>query len=110
VQEASANPPLSRKGLGAIAVSGGILPSPAALLVLLSAVALHRVAFGLSLIAAFSVGLAAALVAVGVLAIRAREVITERFHGRAARWVPLVSAGAIAVVGLILTIRALAQF
>jgi nickel/cobalt exporter len=110
VQEASAHPPLSRRGLAAIAVSGGILPSPAALLVLLSAVALHRVAFGLSLIAAFSVGLAAALVAVGVLAIRAREVLTERFHGRVARWVPLVSAGAIAVVGLILTIRALAQF
>lgn len=101
---------LSRKGLAAIAVSGGILPSPAALLVLLAAVALHRVAFGLSLIAAFSIGLAAALVAVGMLAIRAKDLIAGRFHGRVARSLPLFSAGAIAVVGLVLTIRALAQF
>ena len=105
-----AGSPLSRKGLAAIAVSGGILPSPAALLVLLAAVALHRVAFGLSLIAAFSVGLATALVVVGVVAIRARELIARRFHSKAARSLPLFSAGAIAMVGLVLTIRALAQF
>ena len=99
--------PQSRKGLAAIAVSGGILPSPAALLVLLAAVALHRVAYGLSLIAAFSVGLAAAL---GVVAIRAKELVARRFHSKAARSLPLFSAGAIAVVGLVLAIRALAQF
>lgn len=102
--------PQSRKGLAAIAVSGGILPSPAALLVLLAAVALHRVAYGLSLIAAFSVGLAAALVVVGVVAIRAKELVARRFHSKAARSLPLFSAGAIAVVGLVLAIRALAQF
>jgi ABC-type nickel/cobalt efflux system permease component RcnA len=101
---------MSRKGLAAIAVSGGILPSPAAVLVLLGAVALHRVAFGLSLIAAFSLGLAAALVAVGVVAIRARDLTAAKLHGRVARWLPVMSAGAIAVVGLVLTIRALAQF
>jgi nickel/cobalt exporter len=105
-----AQAPLSRKGLAAIAVSGGILPSPSALLVLLAAVALHRVAFGLSLIAAFSLGLAAALVAVGILAIRAKDLIAGRFHGRLARSLPLISAGAIAVAGLILTVRALALF
>ena len=108
--EAPAPPPLSRKGLAAIAVSGGILPSPAALLVLLAAVALHRVAFGLSLIAAFSVGLAAALVGVGLLAIRAKDLIAGRLHGRAARLLPLFSAGAIASVGVFLTVRAAAQF
>jgi ABC-type nickel/cobalt efflux system permease component RcnA len=102
--------PLSRKGLAAIAVSGGILPSPSALLVLLAAVALHRVAFGLSLIAAFSLGLAAALVAVGILAIRAKDLIAGRLHGRVARSLPVISAGAITVVGLVLTVRALAQF
>lgn len=101
--------PLSRKGLAAIAVSGGILPSPSALLVLLAAVALHRVAFGLSLIAAFSLGLAAALVAVGLLAIRAKDLIAGRFHGRLATSLPLISAGAIAVVGLVLSVRALSQ-
>jgi nickel/cobalt transporter (NicO) family protein len=105
-----ARAPLSRKGLAAIAVSGGILPSPSALLVLLAAVALHRVTFGLSLIAAFSLGLAAALVAVGILAIRAKDLIAGRFHGRLATSLPLISAGAIAVVGLVLTVRALSQF
>jgi ABC-type nickel/cobalt efflux system permease component RcnA len=105
-----ARAPLSRKGLAAIAVSGGILPSPSALLVLLAAVALHRVAFGLSLIAAFSLGLAAALVAVGILAIRAKDLIAGRLHGRVARSLPVISAGAITVVGLVLTVRALAQF
>lgn len=108
--EPPAAPPMSRRGLAAIAVSGGILPSPAALLVLLAAVALHRVAFGLSLIAAFSVGLATALVVVGILAIRARDLVAKRFSGKMARSLPLVSAGAIAVAGLILTIRAVAQF
>jgi nickel/cobalt exporter len=108
--EVPTHPPLSRSGLAAIAVSGGILPSPAALLVLLAAVSLHRVAFGLSLIAAFSIGLSAALVAVGVLAMRARHLIAGRFNGRVARSLPLVSAGTIALVGVVLTVRALAQF
>jgi nickel/cobalt transporter (NicO) family protein len=108
--EAPTAAPFSRKGLAAIAVSGGILPSPAALVVLLAAVALHRVAFGLSLIAAFSVGLAAALVTVGVVAIRTREFVARRLHGRLARWLPVVSAGAIGAAGLVLTIRALTQF
>jgi nickel/cobalt exporter len=102
--------PLSRKGLAAIAVSGGILPSPAALVVLLGAVALHRVLFGLSLIAAFSLGLAAALVAVGVVSVRAMDLIKTRFHERLATYLPLASAAAIVLVGLVLAIRAVAQF
>ena len=62
-------PVLSRRGLMALAVAGGILPSPTALVVLLSAVSFQRVAFGLALIAMFSVGLAASLIVVGLLAL-----------------------------------------
>jgi nickel/cobalt transporter (NicO) family protein len=102
--------PLSRRGLAAIAVSGGILPSPAALVVLLGAVALQRVVFGLSLIAAFSLGLAAALVAVGLVSLRATDLIAARLHDGLARRLPVVSAAAIAVVGVVLAIRGLAQF
>ena len=47
------------KGLVAVGISGGILPCPTALVVLLAAISLHRVAFGLLLIVAFSIGLAA---------------------------------------------------
>jgi ABC-type nickel/cobalt efflux system permease component RcnA len=98
-------PVLSRKGLTALAVAGGILPSPTALVVLLASVALHRVAYGLALIAAFSLGLAAALAAVGILAIRARDLIARRMSGRLARLMPVASAAAIAVLGLVLTVN-----
>jgi ABC-type nickel/cobalt efflux system permease component RcnA len=92
-----------------LALAGGILPSPTALVVLLSSVHQHRVAFGLSLIVAFSVGLAGALVAVGLLALRARAVIAPRLSGRLARVVPVASAAAIAVVGVVLVTQAAAR-
>jgi len=102
-------PVLSRRGLMALAVAGGILPSPTALVVLLAAVALDRIAYGLALIGAFSVGLAAALVAVGIVALKARDVVSNRLSGRAARLMPVASASAIAVVGLMLTVRGIVQ-
>jgi ABC-type nickel/cobalt efflux system permease component RcnA len=102
-------PVLSRRGLTAVAVAGGILPSPTALVVLLSAVSFHRVAFGLSLIAMFSIGLAGALIVVGVAALRARDVVSARLTGSLGRWVPIASAGVIAAVGLFLTLRGVAQ-
>jgi nickel/cobalt transporter (NicO) family protein len=97
-----ASRPLSRKGLVALAAAGGVLPSPTALVVLLASVASHRVAYGLALIAAFSLGLAGGLAAVGVVSVRARDLISCRRRGRFGRVVPVVSAGAIAVVGIVL--------
>lgn len=101
--------PLSRRGLIALAFAGGILPSPSALVVLLGSVSIDRTALGLVLIAAFSLGLAASLVAVGALAIRARHVATGRLPTSLMRLMPLASAGCIAIVGLVLTARALIQ-
>jgi len=101
--------PLSRRSLAGLALAGGILPSPTALVVLLSTVHQHRVAFGLSLIVAFSVGLAAALVAVGLLALRARAAIAPRLGGRLAYAIPLISATAILVVGVVLVTEAVAR-
>ena len=101
--------PLSRRGLVALAFAGGILPSPSALVVLLGSVAIGRAALGLVLIAAFSAGLAASLVAVGVLAIRARHVATGRLPTGLMRLAPVVSAACIALVGLALTGRGLLQ-
>ena len=99
----------SRRGLTALAVAGGILPSPSALVVLLAAVAVDRVAYGLALIAAFSAGLAAALVVIGVGALRARDAVSSRLSSRTARLMPVVSASAIAVMGLLLSVRGLGQ-
>jgi ABC-type nickel/cobalt efflux system permease component RcnA len=100
---------LSRRGIAALAVAGGILPSPTALLVLLATIALDRLAYGLGLIAAFSLGLAATLVVVGVVALRARDAVFRRMSGRFAGAVPVLSASAIAVVGIVLAVRGFAE-
>ena len=102
-------PVLSRRGLMALAVAGGILPSPTALVVLLASVAFHRVAYGLGLIAAFSVGLATALIVVGILALRARDLVSRRMSGSVGRLVPVFSASAIVMLGLVLTVRGFVQ-
>ena len=93
----------SWKGLGAIAVSGGLLPSPTALVVLLGAVALHRVIFGIALVGAFSIGLAGALTGVGLLVLKTKDVLSRRSNGRLARLLPVLSAAAIVCLGLFLT-------
>jgi ABC-type nickel/cobalt efflux system permease component RcnA len=96
------------RGLFAVGISGGLLPCPTALVVLLAAISLHRVGFGLLLIVAFSVGLAAVISGIGLLAIGARSVFGRRsFEGRAVRALPAVSALAILCVGLAMTARAL---
>lgn len=101
--------PFSRRGIVAVALSGGLLPSPSALLVLIAAAALGRLALGLGLVAAFGLGLAAAVAAVGVLAVRARDAVTRRSWDRLARVLPIGGAAAILLMGLVLTGRAVAQ-
>jgi nickel/cobalt transporter (NicO) family protein len=101
--------PISGRGLAALAISGGILPSPTALVVLVAAVALHRLAYGLLLIAMFSVGLAAALTGVGLLALRARSLVSGRLGARTATLIPIASAAIILMAGLVLTTRAVVQ-
>ncbi len=76
----NANQAVSFKQLLALGVSGGIVPCPAALVVLLSAVAMQRIGFGLLLIVAFSGGLAAVLIGVGMLMVLARQFMA-RVHG-----------------------------
>jgi nickel/cobalt transporter (NicO) family protein len=100
---------LSRRSLTALAVAGGLLPSPTALVVLLAAVALHRIAYGLALIGVFSLGLATSLVVVGLVALRARDAVAGRMSGRTARLVPVLSAASIALLGLLLTFRGFGQ-
>jgi nickel/cobalt transporter (NicO) family protein len=102
--------PLSWKGLLALALSGGILPSPTALVVLLGAVALQRVALGVTLVAAFSIGLAGALILIGVLVLSARRYAAERFGSRSTTLIPIGSAGLILTMGLLLTTRAVLGF
>lgn len=99
---------LSGRSLVAVGVSGGLLPCPSALVVLLAAISLHRVAFGLVLILAFSFGLAAAVTGVGLVAVLAKRVFARAsFDGRLLRALPAVSALVILGAGLAMTVRAL---
>ena len=100
---------VSLKELVALGVTGGIVPCPAALVVLLSALALGRLGFGLVLIVAFSVGLAAVLIVIGLLVLRARRFMA-RWRGEGVlltRWLPLTSSVAITGLGLAIAAQAL---
>jgi nickel/cobalt exporter len=100
---------VSIRQLLALGITGGIVPCPAALVVLLSAVALRRIGFGLFLIVAFSVGLAVVLVAIGLLMVYARRFMT-RFQGEGPlvrRWLPLASSAVITVLGIAIAAQAL---
>jgi ABC-type nickel/cobalt efflux system permease component RcnA len=97
----------SRRGLVAVGISGGLLPCPSALVVLLAAIALHRVAFGLVLILAFSLGLALSITGVGLAAVLARRAFSRwSFDGRLVRALPAVSAAVIVAAGLVMTVHA----
>jgi ABC-type nickel/cobalt efflux system permease component RcnA len=99
----------SLRELFTLGISGGIVPCPAALVVLLSAVSMNRVGFGLLLIVAFSAGLAAVLVGIGVLMVYARQSMS-RFQSEGkwiTRWLPITSSAFIVLFGLALTWQAL---
>jgi ABC-type nickel/cobalt efflux system permease component RcnA len=97
-----------RRRLVAIGISGGLLPCPSALVVLLGAISLHRVGFGMLLVVAFSLGLALAITAVGLVAVLAKSAFA-RFDGsgRLVATLPAVSAAVILVAGIAMTARAL---
>ncbi len=91
----------------ALGVTGGIVPCPTALIVLFSAVALNKTAFGLSLIAVFSFGLAAVLIAIGVLMVKAKGFMDRRLKETGAiRALPYLSAAIIVAIGAAFIIRA----
>jgi ABC-type nickel/cobalt efflux system permease component RcnA len=100
---------VSFRELLTLGISGGIVPCPAALVVLLSAVSLQRIGFGLLLIVAFSVGLAAVLITIGLLMVSARQFMS-RFQVNSrltTRWLPLTSSAFILVFGIALAVQAL---
>jgi ABC-type nickel/cobalt efflux system permease component RcnA len=102
--------PVSLRGLLALGVSGGLLPCPSALVVMLSAIALGRIAFGLTLVVAFSLGLAATLVGIGLALVYARRLF-ERLPVQS-RWIgllPAASALFITLAGFGVTAQALMQ-
>jgi ABC-type nickel/cobalt efflux system permease component RcnA len=110
-----AGAPITTRSLMALGVSGGIVPCPSALVVLVAAISQHRLGLGLVLILAFSVGLAATLTAVGLAVLHGGRLIArlrpERrlFGGRIAGVLPALSATLIVVAGTLITLRAIPQ-
>jgi nickel/cobalt exporter len=97
-----------RRSLVAVGISGGLLPCPSALVVLLAAISLHRVAYGMLLIVAFSAGLALSITGIGLVAVFAKRLFRRAsFEGRLVRLLPAASALVILAAGLAMTVRAL---
>jgi ABC-type nickel/cobalt efflux system permease component RcnA len=103
------------KGLLALGVAGGLLPYPSALVLLLGAISLGQVGFGLVLVGAFSFGLAFVLTAIGILLVYARSLVPTGRVGRINALSPLLRAAPvgrallISLVGLVMTVEALGQ-
>ena len=99
------------KSLLALGISGGLLPCPEALMVLLITIAAHRVLFGLLLILAFSTGLASVLVGFGLLLVFARGLFgrINLSSGLVPRLLPIASALVIVIAGGVITAQALPQ-
>lgn len=98
------------RSLLALGVSGGLIPCPSALVVLLGAIALNKIGFGLILVLAFSLGLAATLTAIGMLFIYAGRIF-ERFptRGKVIRLLPVLSALFVSVIGAAIIWKALGE-
>ena len=101
---------LGWRSLTAVGISGGLLPCPSALVVLLAAISLHRVALGLLLIVAFSAGLAISISGIGLAAIFAKRTFSRfDLQGRVVGLLPAISALAIVIAGAAMTVRALPE-
>ena len=109
---------LGTRSLLAVGFTGGLVPSPSALLVLLGGIALGRAWFGVVLVVAYGIGMAAALVAVGLALVRGRDWLDRHAHrlaprgrGTAAarfmrRWLPAATSSLVILIGLGVAARA----
>ena len=107
------------RSIMALGVAGGLLPCPSALLVMLAAISLGQVMYGMLLIVAFSAGLAGVLTVIGIALVLGKRL--SRYPGllrsmqrpaltRIVSVLPAASALGIAVAGLLITLQAGRQF
>lgn len=95
---------VSWSSLTALGVSGGLAPCESALVLLLTAVAMRRVALGLLLLVSFSLGLSLVLIGIGALVVYASVLLdTSRLSNRFFRWTPVASAAVVLALGLLMT-------
>ncbi len=91
-----------------LAISGGLVPCPDAIAILLVAAAINRIGFGLSLIISFSFGLAVILIAIGLLIVQGKKLFQRlRWFNKAALIMPIISALIVLIAGAWLSVVAL---
>jgi ABC-type nickel/cobalt efflux system permease component RcnA len=104
---------ISWRGLIALGLSGGLVPSASALILLLGSIAAGRVAYGLVLVLGFGLGMAVVLAGVGLLLVHARRFIERRPSAARLRMIgvpiQLATASIVVVLGVLLTGQALTQ-
>jgi nickel/cobalt transporter (NicO) family protein len=108
--------PLGRRGLVALGLAGGLVPSPSAVVVLLGGIALGQVWLGVALVLAYGLGMAATLTGVGLLLAHLRTRMDRRLRlpagsllARLGRLLPAATAAVIVLVGLGLAAQGAAQ-
>jgi ABC-type nickel/cobalt efflux system permease component RcnA len=97
---------VSLKSLIALGASGGMVPCPSALVLLLISISLGHVGLGLLLLVSFSLGLAGVLMAIGMLVIYAKQYLPDPVKTSqhpAFRLIPVLSAFVIVCIGLVMT-------
>jgi len=104
---------ISWRGLVALGLSGGLLPSASALILLLGSIAAGRIAYGLVLVLGFGLGMALVLAGLGLIVLRAGRWLERapavRGLGRLVPQAQLGFAALVVVLGLVLTGQAVAQ-
>jgi ABC-type nickel/cobalt efflux system permease component RcnA len=97
---------ISMGSLVALGASGGLVPCPSALVLLLSSVALGRVGLGLTLLVAFSMGLAVVLSGIGIVVLYAKNLLPDsknKTRNAVFRYLPVASAAVIVCAGILMT-------
>ncbi len=100
--------------LVALGISGGLVPCPAALVLLLSCISIGRPGLGLLLLVTFSIGLALVLMAIGMMVLAVKKSVPaskKPSHVAAwARYAPVFSAALIFMIGIYMTGVAVGAF
>ena len=98
------------RSLITLGISGGLVPCPDAIAILLVAIAINRILLGLTLIISFSLGLAVVLIVIGLLMVNSSRLFTRMdAFNKFAPIMPIVSAGIVLILGLGLTYGAVSK-
>ena len=89
----------------ALGISGGIVPCPKAIVILLLAISLQKIAIGIVIIIVFSLGISITLMIIGIIVVKAGYLFQGKFESKWIQILPIIGSIVIIGLGIILTIR-----